>query len=60
MTRVGLHCAPMAHQALHTMPHGTIRFAFSTSIPQKKLTAASMGCENYSQYRIYKYILSNL
>ena len=29
MTRVGLHCAPMAHQALHTMPHGTIRFAFS-------------------------------
>ena len=29
MTRVGLHCAPMAHQTLHTMPHGTIRFAFS-------------------------------
>ena len=29
MTRVGLHCAPMAHQALHTMPQGTVRFAFS-------------------------------
>ena len=29
MTRVGLHCAPMAHQPLHTMPRGTIRFAFS-------------------------------
>lgn len=29
MTRVGLHCAPMAHQTLHTMPRGTIRFAFS-------------------------------
>ena len=29
MTRVGLHCAPMAHQTLHTMPQGTIRFAFS-------------------------------
>ncbi len=29
MTRVGLHCAPMAHQAAYSMPHGTIRFAFS-------------------------------
>lgn len=29
MTRVGLHCAPIAHQTLHTMPQGTIRFAFS-------------------------------
>ena len=29
MTRVGLHCAPLAHQTLHTMPQGTIRFAFS-------------------------------
>lgn len=29
MTRVGLHCAPMAHQTLHTMPQGTVRFAFS-------------------------------
>ena len=30
MTRVGLHCAPAAHQTLHTMPQGTIRFAFSS------------------------------
>lgn len=30
MTRVGLHCAPMAHQTLHTLPQGTIRFAFSS------------------------------
>lgn len=29
MTRVGLHCAPMAHRALHTFPRGTVRFAFS-------------------------------
>lgn len=28
MTRVGLHCAPSAHQTLHTYPTGTIRFAF--------------------------------
>lgn len=28
MTRVGLHCAPTAHQTLHTYPQGTVRFAF--------------------------------
>ena len=27
-TRVGLHCAPAAHQALGTFPTGTIRFSF--------------------------------
>lgn len=26
-TRVGLHCAPMAHKALHTFPTGTLRFS---------------------------------
>lgn len=31
MTRVGLHCAPAAHQFLHTFPQGTVRFAFSAS-----------------------------
>lgn len=29
LTRVGLHCAPSAHQTLHTFPEGTIRFSFS-------------------------------
>lgn len=29
MTRVGLHCAPLAHKSLHTWPQGTVRFAFS-------------------------------
>jgi len=28
MTRVGLHCAPSAHQTLKTYPTGTIRFSF--------------------------------
>ena len=28
MTRVGLHCAPSAHQTLNTYPTGTIRFSF--------------------------------
>jgi len=31
MTRVGLHCAPLAHKSLHTYPQGTVRFAFSAS-----------------------------
>ncbi len=29
MTRVGLHCAPMAHKSLGTYPQGTVRVAFS-------------------------------
>lgn len=28
MTRVGLHCAPYAHQTLGTYPTGTVRFSF--------------------------------
>lgn len=31
MTRVGLHCAPMAHKSLGTYPQGTVRFAFSAA-----------------------------
>ncbi|MBQ6621567.1 MAG: aminotransferase class V-fold PLP-dependent enzyme [Mogibacterium sp.] len=27
MTRVGLHCAPLAHQSLQTFPEGTVRFS---------------------------------
>ncbi|MDU1203988.1 MAG: aminotransferase class V-fold PLP-dependent enzyme [Clostridiales bacterium] len=29
MTRVGIHCAPRAHQTLNTFPQGTVRFSFS-------------------------------
>lgn len=31
MTRVGLHCAPIAHRSLGTFPGGTVRFAFSAA-----------------------------
>jgi cysteine desulfurase family protein len=27
-TRVGLHCAPIAHQSLGSYPKGSIRFSF--------------------------------
>jgi selenocysteine lyase/cysteine desulfurase len=28
-TRIGLHCAPLAHQSLKTFPGGTVRFSLS-------------------------------
>lgn len=28
-TRVGMHCAPLAHKQLNTFPQGTVRFSFS-------------------------------
>ena len=37
MTRVGLHCAPMAHRALGTYPQGTVRFAFSTANTKEEI-----------------------
>ena len=37
MTRVGLHCAPIAHQSLHTYPQGTVRLAFSASNTKEEI-----------------------
>ena len=28
-TRIGLHCSPLAHQAMDTFPEGTVRISFS-------------------------------
>ena len=39
MTRVGLHCAPLAHQMLHTYPQGTVRFAFSPTNTKEEIDA---------------------
>lgn len=43
MTRVGLHCAPLAHQTLHTMPQGTIRFAFSSFNTTSEIDQCILG-----------------
>lgn len=40
MTRVGLHCAPRAHQTLGTYPEGTVRFSFSYANTHKDVEAA--------------------
>ena len=37
MTRVGLHCAPVAHRSLGTFPQGTVRFAFSASNTEEEI-----------------------
>ena len=41
MTRVGLHCAPRAHQTLGTYPEGTVRFSFGYANTLTDVEAAS-------------------
>lgn len=45
MTRVGLHCAPHAHQTLGTYPTGTIRFSFGFSNTLKQVDDALSALE---------------
>lgn len=40
MTRVGLHCAPRAHQTLGTYPEGTVRFSFGYANTHEDVEAA--------------------
>ena len=40
MTRVGLHCAPRAHQTLRTYPEGTVRFSFGYANTHKNVESA--------------------
>lgn len=40
MTRVGLHCAPVAHQSLGTFPQGTVRFSFGATNTEEEIDTA--------------------
>jgi selenocysteine lyase/cysteine desulfurase len=40
MTRVGLHCAPLAHQSLRTFPQGTVRFSFGATNTEEEIDTA--------------------
>ena len=40
MTRVGLHCAPRAHQTLGTYPEGTVRVSFGYANTHKDVESA--------------------
>lgn len=43
MTRVGLHCAPLAHKTLNTYPQGVVRFAFSASNTKEEIDICIEG-----------------
>jgi len=47
MTRVGLHCAPMAHKSLGTYPQGTVRIAFSASNTKDEINVLLKALETY-------------
>lgn len=47
MTRVGLHCAPVAHKSLGTYPQGTVRIAFSASNTKAEIDVLLGALENY-------------
>lgn len=40
MTRVGLHCAPLAHESLKTFPEGTVRFSIGPFNTEEDVDAA--------------------
>ena len=46
MTRVGLHCAPLAHKTLKTYPQGVVRFAFSASNTKEEIDICIGGINN--------------
>lgn len=46
MTRVGLHCAPIAHQTLDTFPTGTLRFSFGYFNDESDVSACLSALED--------------
>ncbi|MFH1706728.1 MAG: aminotransferase class V-fold PLP-dependent enzyme [Planctomycetota bacterium] len=40
LCRPGIHCAPLAHQSLGTMPQGTVRFSFSPATTPAEIDTA--------------------
>ena len=49
MTRIGLHCAPMAHRTLGTFPDGTIRFAVSPFTSEAEIGLCIDGCAELAE-----------
>ena len=45
MTRVGLHCAPSAHETLKTYPTGTVRFSFGYFNTEEEVLLAVKALE---------------
>ena len=48
-TRVGLHCAPAAHQTLGTFPTGTIRFSFGFFSTEQEIDCAVQALDQLTR-----------
>ncbi|MDC7244978.1 MAG: aminotransferase class V-fold PLP-dependent enzyme [Sphaerochaetaceae bacterium] len=44
-TRVGLHCAPVAHRSLGTFPRGTVRFSLGYATTEKEIDRTIEACK---------------
>ena len=42
-TRIGLHCAPLAHKNLDSFPHGTVRFSWGWATKEKEIVKAAIA-----------------
>ena len=51
MTRIGLHCAPLAHKTLGTFPNGTVRFALSPFTTEQDVSACIQACGELCQMK---------
>lgn len=51
MTRVGLHCAPLAHQSLGTFPKGTVRFSFGEQNTEEEIAKGIEAVKKISENR---------
>jgi len=49
MTRVGLHCSPLAHKTLGTFPKGTVRFSFGYFTSEEDIEYAIQCIEKISK-----------
>lgn len=49
MTRVGLHCAPLAHQSLETFPEGTVRFSIGPFTTEAEVDTAIEAIAKYAE-----------
>ena len=49
MTRIGLHCAPLAHHTLGTFPNGTIRFAVSPFTTHEQIQRSIQACRTLAE-----------
>ena len=50
MTRVGLHCAPLAHRMIGTYPIGTVRFSFGFYNTEKEIEKAVKALKEIAKY----------